>query len=73
MIRPVIKVISEAEAEKLDFYVCPRKGTPTPFRDNLTGPCHDCGHPIIFRPYAPTRPVRICVQCMNDRLAGGHA
>jgi hypothetical protein len=45
-------------------------GTESPFSDNLTGVCHDCGQGIIFRPHAPDVD-KICVDCMYDRIDRG--
>ena len=58
-----IKIVSNEEAERADFVVCVRAGSPSPFPDNETGICSRCGHPIIFRPYMPKAPPKICVEC----------
>jgi hypothetical protein len=29
--------------------------------------CCACGVPVIFRPYMPKRPPRICLECMLAR------
>ena len=70
MILP-IKVVSEAEAETVDFVVCCRVGMATPFDDNVFDVCAHCGHAIFFRPYMPKRPAKICVECATD-LARAH-
>lgn len=62
-----ITVVSDEEAEEVDAVVCLRAGSPSPFTDNETGVCSQCGHAIFFRPYMPKKPRKICVQCL-DRL-----
>lgn len=59
-----VKVVSQKKAEKANFLVCVRKGTPTPFSDNREGTCSKCGHTVIFRPTAPEKPTRICFECV---------
>jgi len=66
MILP-IKIVSEQEAEAVDFVVCMRVGSmESPFDDNVTGVCAHCGHAIFFRPYMPKHPQKICVECAVD-------
>lgn len=59
-----IKVVSDAEAETAEYAVCLRDGSPTPFTDNLKGECALCAAPIIFRPYIPKKPMKVCLECM---------
>lgn len=68
-----IPVVEPEEAEDSDFVVCVLASEPTPFIDNLTGVCVDCGQAVQFRPHAPKRPPKICLQCMLDRVQGGRA
>jgi ribosomal protein L37E len=56
-----VKVVSNAEAEEVDFVVCPRKG-PSPFTV-MTGVCSRCGVEVMFRWHAPRNPPKICVEC----------
>lgn len=64
MKRPRIRVVSEAEAERSDYVVCVRLADdPGAFADNLQGQCCACGAAVIFRPYTPAKPARICVEC----------
>lgn len=65
--RVFINVVSDEEAAQADYMVCARAGTPTPFTDNLTGECIDCGCGLIFRPYMPKSVKRICLQCAVAR------
>lgn len=67
-----IQIVSDEEAEKADFVVCALLG-PTEFADNQTGVCQDCGCAIMFRPYVPKAPAKICLACMLDRTSGGTA
>lgn len=65
MDRP-IKIVSEEEANKADFVVCCRTGTPSHFTDNVVDVCAHCGHGIYFRPYIPKAPTKICINCAAD-------
>jgi len=62
-----IKIVSDEEAEQCDFLVCTRADVPSPFDDNLTGFCSDCGTKVQFRWHAPRKPKRICMECMMLR------
>lgn len=69
-----VTIVSAEEAEKADAVVCLRKADdPGYFSDNLMAPCHDCGTPVVFRPTAPTAPIKICLQCARERAEGGSA
>jgi len=61
-------IVTPAEAEKADIVVCCRKGTPSPFDDNVEGVCSMCGHAIFFRPTAPSMPPKACMQCVVEQL-----
>lgn len=61
----LIRVVSEAEAEQVDWVVCVRDlpGEPrTPLAQNF-GSCFGCGHPIYWANSAPKKPPKICVEC----------
>jgi len=58
-----VTVVSDSEAEKVDFLVCMPADTPSPFDDNLFGFCVKCGVRVMFRWHAPRKPQRICLQC----------
>lgn len=66
---PDIEVVSDNEAELADFVVCCRTGTPTPFKDNLYGECSECSHQVFFRPHAPKRPPRVCMECAMQKIS----
>jgi hypothetical protein len=70
MSKPVIQVVSDEEAETVDLVVCVRKGSldekrlPQWWKDtNIEGVCSLCDHAIIFRPYNPVKPPKVCVEC----------
>jgi hypothetical protein len=63
-----VNVVSDEEASQMDFVVCMPLGSPTPFDDNETGACCNCGCAVIFRPYVPKGPPRICLQCAIERV-----
>lgn len=60
---------TDEECELADACICVRKGTPTPFADNLEATCSRCGEAVVFRPYAPKTPPKICTICAIDQLA----
>lgn len=68
-----IHVVSDEEAEGVDFVICGSESLGSPFTDNVVTACCDCGKAIIHRPHAPKRPPKICVDCMMMRVDGGHA
>ena len=61
-------IVTPEEAEKSDVVVCCRKGTPSPFDDNVAGVCSMYGHPIFFRPTAPSRPPKACMECVIEQI-----
>jgi hypothetical protein len=63
-----IPIISQEEAEECVYVVCIRKGQPTPFDDNEEGTCCQCGNAVVFRPHAPKRPARLCLECMLEQV-----
>lgn len=62
----LISVVDNAQADEADYVVCCRAGIPSPFKDNATGVCSHCGHAIFFRPHVPTKPAKICIECMAE-------
>jgi hypothetical protein len=62
-----VKVVSDEEAEKLDYVVCVPEG-PSPFTDNLIGNCCKCGVRVMYRWHAPRKPPKICLDCLNKQL-----
>jgi hypothetical protein len=63
-----LEVCSDAEAEAAAFVVCVRLADdPGGFTDNQLALCCACGEPVVFRPYMPKRPPRICLQCVLAR------
>ncbi len=61
----MIRICTDAEAEAADFMLCARlEDDPGTFTDNHLGNCCVCGAVVIFRPYMPKTPKRICLQCM---------
>lgn len=66
------KVIDSADEVEVDFVVCALNG-PSPFDDNLTSSCHDCGREVMHRPHVPAVVPKICVECLIDRSKGGKA
>jgi hypothetical protein len=61
-------VVSEVDAEKVDYVVCMPWGTPSPFDDNLKGICSKCGTAVMYRWHAPRKPKRICINCLGGAL-----
>lgn len=63
-----ITAVSAEDAEKADMCICMPVG-PSRFDDNEIGTCADCGCAIMFRPYNPKKPVKVCFAC-GMRRAG---
>lgn len=71
---PIISIVSDEEAEEAEFVVCLRAAEdPKAFTDNEHGACAHCGEGIIYRPYMPKRPPKICLQCAGDLANRGLA
>jgi len=60
---PPVTIVSDDEAEKVDFLVCMPLG-PSPFNDNLTDFCCKCGIKVMYRWHAPRKPKKLCLDCM---------
>jgi hypothetical protein len=59
-----IEVVSDEDAEKVDYLVCIPLGVPSLFTDNLKGVCCKCGVDVQYRWHAPRKPKRICIDCI---------
>lgn len=55
-----VKVVSQEDAEKVDFVVC---GPTSYFPDDVKTVCAQCRTPIVHRPHAPKRPPKVCMTC----------
>jgi hypothetical protein len=62
MVKFRIPLISSEQAEEVDYTVCMPLG-PSAFDDNKTGVCCKCGRQVMFRPYVPKKPPKICLDC----------
>ena len=60
---PPVTIVSDEEAEKVDFVVCMPFG-PSRFDDNLTDFCCECGVKVMYRWHAPRKPKKLCLDCM---------
>jgi hypothetical protein len=60
---PLIKVVSDEEAEQADYVVCCPIGSPRYFDDDVETICSECGVGIFHRPHVPKRPRKICLDC----------
>ena len=59
-----MKLVEQNEAEQADFVCCVKKvNDPGTFSDNLEGTCSICGETVVFRPHAPQKPPKICMEC----------
>jgi len=59
-----VKVVSDEQCEQSDYVACVKWSTPGHFDDDLQGTCCRCGVSVRFRPHAPKKPPRICLQCL---------
>ena len=57
-------IISPEEAESADAIMVSRRG-PSPWKDNLFGKCSVCRAEIMYRPHAPKRPRKVCMECAD--------
>lgn len=67
-----MRVMSDTEANEADWLVCERTAdqpTPPRFDGDLFGHCTVCGEGIHFRPTAPEKPKRVCIQCALAGMA----
>jgi hypothetical protein len=63
---PPFTVASAKDCEDASYLVCVLATMTSPFTDNERGVCSICERAVIFRPYAPKRPPRICIDCMIE-------
>jgi hypothetical protein len=73
---PVVgKRATPDECEKADVLICAPVAWGSMFTDSLIAACSQCNQPIQYRPYAPTKPPKLCVPCAGLllRKAQGHA
>lgn len=59
-----VHVVEDEEAEKCDYLICVPAECDTPFTDNLTAFCCECGRKVQHRWHAPRKPKRICMECV---------
>jgi hypothetical protein len=57
------RLITPAEAEAHDVTVCMPWSDPLILPDNARGGCALCGIALQFRPDAPRRPMKLCLEC----------
>lgn len=62
-----VNVVSDAACEHANYVVC---GNESHFPDDVHTLC-SCGAAIVHRPYAPTRPPKICLACYITLAAKG--
>lgn len=55
------KVGTQDRAEKTQYLVC---GPRSFYDDDIHGKCTLCLVPIVWRPHAPKKPKRICLDCL---------
>lgn len=64
-----IKIVSDAEAETAEIYVCMPWVGPHNYDDDQRGVCVACGVAVRYRPYAPKRPAKVCIDCAPTWIA----
>ena len=62
-----VYVGTEAECEDATISVCMNVSF---FADDCRGACAGCGAPIVFRPYMPARPAKVCLECASVIVRG---
>lgn len=58
-----VEFVTPEQAEEMDVLVCVPWTTPPLLPDNQRGTCAMCQGRVQLRPYAPKRPMRVCVDC----------
>lgn len=64
-----IKLMDPSEIAELEkdgeqsVVVCVLAGTPTPYTDNETGVCIECGRAVVYRPIFTPDQVKVCIEC----------
>jgi hypothetical protein len=48
--------------------VCLEGDKPTPFEDNATGPCAECGVALQWRPNVPEPSIKLCMDCAHREM-----
>jgi hypothetical protein len=56
------------DAEDTDYMVCVRLTSPLILPDNEIDICAMCGEAIQHRPHAPSRPKKVCLECMAPQM-----
>ncbi len=62
-IRDLLKLVTigtDEECEACEFVIC---GPKSFFDDDVHTTCANCGAAIVHRPYVPTAPTKICMDC----------
>lgn len=49
--------------DQIDILVCMRVTGPLMLADNATGKCAECQSTIQYRPHAPPKARKICMEC----------
>lgn len=52
------------DPDEQNIVVCVPTHWPTPFTDNETGHCIECGQAIVYRPGYDPRMVKVCTPCV---------
>ena len=67
-----MEMVSAEEAEQANAVVCVRAGEEAEHykRDNVYTNCAWCGAAITHRPHVPAKPVKVCVECMIQKIQG---
>lgn len=70
-----VRVVSNVQAEEAGAVMCAPADSDgqSGFTDNVHTICHDCKAPIIHRPNAPAKPIKLCMACAIQRMEGGNA
>jgi hypothetical protein len=66
---PPITVVSDDEAEEIEYLVCAPATEEPIFDDNFFGTCCSCGTRVQYRWHAPRKPQKICMACALERMA----
>lgn len=66
--RVLVDVVPERTLTRDSFLLCGRRTIPLQRPENRIAPCAHCGDELQYHPSSPTKPLRLCADCMRIAL-----
>lgn len=63
-----VKVVSPEQSELATLVMCMPDTGVRYFSDDVESSCSKCGCAIIHRPTVPTKPPKVCVNCVKEMI-----